>query len=56
MLKNFELFSVHAESADKGKWSIFNTNIDYVAYDRTGLTSNKVKLKPTEGKCQKCYR
>ena len=56
MLNNFELCSVHAESADKGRWSIFNTNIDYAAYDRKGLTSNKVKLKPAEGKCRKCYR
>ena len=33
MLNDFELYNVHAGSAEIEKWSIFNAKIDYVEYD-----------------------
>ena len=56
MLSDFELYSTHIESAKIEKWSIFNTKIDYVQYNRKELPSGTVKCSPTEGKCQNRYR
>ena len=56
MLNDFELYHVHAESAQIEKWSIFNTQIEYVEYKRKELSSNMLKFSSTEGKCQKGYR
>ena len=44
MLNDFELYNVHAESAEIDKWSILNTKIDYIKYNRKELSSNKVKF------------
>ena len=39
MLNYFELYNVHAESAEIEKWSILNTKVDYVEYNRKELSS-----------------
>ena len=56
MLNDFELYIVHAESAEIEKWSILNTKIDYVEYSRKELPSKRIKFSSTEGKSQKEYR
>ena len=38
MLNDFELYNVHAESAEMEKWSIPNTKINYVEYNRKDIT------------------
>ena len=48
MLNDSELYNVHAESAEIETWSILSIQIDYVGYNRKLLSSNRVKLKPTE--------
>ena len=53
MFPDFELYNVHAESAEIGKWFILNTKIGYVEYNGKDLPSNRVKFRSTEGKCQK---
>ena len=47
MLNDFELYNVHAESAELKKCSILNTKIDYVEYNKKELPteSNSVTLK-----------
>ena len=53
---DFELYNIHSDNAEIEKWSIVNTKIDYVEYNRNEVPSNRVKFRPTEGKCQKGYR
>ena len=48
MLNDFELYNVHAESAEIDKWSILNTKIHPVKYNRKELPSNRVKFSSTE--------
>ena len=43
MLKDFEYYNVHGESAEIEKWSTLNITIDYVEYNRKELPSNRVK-------------
>ena len=40
MLNDFELYSVHAETAKIEKWSILSTKIDYVEHNEKVLPSN----------------
>ena len=57
MLKDFELYNVHSQIAEREKWSILTTNKDYVEYGRKKtLPSKRVKYKWTEGIWQKGYR
>ena len=56
MLNDFKLYNVHVESAEIDKWSILNTTIDYVKYNRKELLTKRVKFSSTEGECQKGYR
>ena len=44
MLNNFELYNVYVKSAEIQNWSILNTKIDYIEYDRKELPSNRVNL------------
>ena len=53
MLNYFELYNVYAESAKIEKWSILRTKGDDVEWKRKGLPTNRVKINPTEGRCQK---
>ena len=48
MLNDLKLYNVHTESAEIKKWSIINTKIDYVEYNRKELPSSRVKLSSTE--------
>ena len=52
MCNDFELYSVHAESAEIEMWSILNTKFDYVNYYRKKLPSKRVKFNKTKGKYQ----
>ena len=56
MLNNFELYNVHIECAEIEKWSILNTEIDYVTYNRLSLPTNRVKFNLTERKYLGSYR
>ena len=49
MLNDFELNNVHAESAEKEKWSILSINMDSVEYNRKTFPLNRVE-------CQKSCR
>ena len=53
MLNDFELYNVHAESAEIETLSFLNTRIDYVEYNRKQLPSNRVRFIPTEGTVRK---
>ena len=48
ILNDFELYSVHPESAEIERWFIFSTKVDYVKYNRKALDTNRVKFNPTE--------
>ena len=37
MLNDFELYNVHAKSAESEKWSILNIKIDWVEHNRKEL-------------------
>ena len=52
----FELYSVHAESAEIEKWSVLHTEVDCIEYRRKALPTNIVKFNPTKGRCQKGYK
>ena len=56
VLDDFELYNVHAEDAEREKWSIFSTKIHYVEYKRKELPTNTVNFKATKSGCQKGYR
>ena len=56
MLKDFELYNVHAKGAEIEKWPILNTKIDYAEYSRKKLPLNRVKFSSAEGKCEKGCR
>ena len=51
MLNDFEIYIVHAESAETEKRSILSTKVDYGEYNRKVLPSTRVKFKPTEKRC-----
>ena len=55
MPNDIELYNVHAESADTKKWSILNTKIYCVDYNRKELPLKRIKFSSTEGKCHKVY-
>ena len=47
MFNDFELYNIHAESAEIEKWSLPNTKVYYVEYKRKELPSNRIKFSPT---------
>ena len=41
MVNGFELHDVHAENAEREKWYILSTKVDYPEYNRNALPANK---------------